>query len=835
MLLSYLKLSLRLMARNPFFTFINLLGLAIGMTSFYILWEYSISELKSDQYHRDSKRIARVGFDWEWTDNEGKSWDHAMTGSLKSSLAPRLKDDYPEVESYVRILEQSSFNSRMNNHGHRVSISTVTKNEDRVFKEERVSYADANLFEFFSIPLVYGDAGRVLREANQVVISQTVSTKYFGDVDPRGELLKLNDSITLKVTGVFADLPHNTHLNFDIVISNRALQTKWNTEFIGMEFAKTYIKLRREGAFGEFERKLNTQKQKYWGESLKSFQNVRIRMFVQPLKDIAFSQVLVSDSFPLKSKSFLFTLAFISISVLVLAWANYINLSIIHINKRLKEVATRKVSGAKTSDMVKQFIVESVVIVLLASALSCTLIQLVRHPVKLFFNLHVSEFSELTPTTIMAFGCTILFSILIFSLYPTLISLNYNPRSLFHMNKTTLGKRFLPSLLGIVQFTSAIVVIILGFVIGHQLSFVMHKGLGRDQKTLVVIESPIIKGENYAERIDLFKKQLLEMSTTRNVTGSTLVLGDLEGSIDFEIKRPGAELYYGVDRSGVDENYISTYGFKLLVGRNFVNDDRADALIINRLAAHRLGYENPADAIGARIEVNTSQPREWVGADVIGVIEDFRMTPCFVSNSSDDGRGLGRGMVFAYQDKFYKNLIAERVTMQITADKITATMIQTERIFTNIFPGNVFTWYFLNDHVNRVYHDEQFTRNQIALFTSLTILIAGIGLLGMISFKVDEKAKEIGIRKVLGAQLHQIAQLLLNTTVKQILIASAIGIPIAYYFAQQYLQKFSERIQLRWWHYSLPVMILILIMLGTVATIVLKAAKRNPVEALKYE
>ena len=620
----------------------------------------------------------------------------------------------------------------------------------------------------------------------------------------------------------------------DLVISNAALQTKWNTAYLA--FAQTYVKL-SNGAFREFENKLNTQNERYWGEISKDFPNIRVTMFVQPLNEIAFSQSFLFDYFQPKSKSFLLTLAFISISVLIMAWVNYINLSASQTNRRLKEVATRKVSGASGADMVKQFMVESSVINLLALTLSFTLIQLVKHPVQLFFKIQITEFSSLTHTTIAMLVFIILFGILIFSFYPAFIASAHNPRTLFSIHKTSERKRLLPSLLSIVQFSTAVVVIILGFVVALQLDLVMNKGLSKEQKAMVVIESPTIKGDDYTNRITLFKNLISKELDIISVTSSTAVLGDEMGDADFEIKRQGSTHFYFLDRNGVDENFIPTYAIKLLAGRNFISDDRADVVIISRLAAERLGFKKPEEAVGNHIlafhySMGNVAKREYQTVEVIGVIENYRTAPYFFSSVTYNDES---GIVFTYGDKLFKELAAERLTLQINLERADMTIATAEGAFKKIFPGNVFTWYFLEDHVNRVYQGEEVIRNQIILFTCVTILIASIGLLGMISLKAVEKTKEIGIRKVLGAQLSQIGILLLHSTFKQAVIAFAISAPIAYYFTQQYLEKFSERIDLQWWHFGLPVALLMIIMIITVGTVVWKAAKNNPVEALKYE
>ena len=392
-------------------------------------------------------------------------------------------------------------------------------------------------------------------------------------------------------------------------------------------------------------------------------------------------------------------------------------------------------------------------------------------------------------------------------------------------------------MLSIVQFSTAVVVIILGFVVALQLDLVMNKGLSKEQKAMVVIESPTIKGDDYTDRITLFKNLISKELDIISVTSSTAVLGDEMGDADFEIKRQGSTHFYFLDRNGVDENFIPTYAIKLLAGRNFISDDRADVVIISSLAAERLGFKKPEEAVGNHIlafhySMGNVAKREYQTVEVIGVIENYRTAPYFFSSITYNDES---GIVLTYGDKLFKELAAERLTLQINLERVDMTIATAEGAFKKIFPGNVFTWYFLEDHVNRVYQGEEVIRNQIILFTCVTILIASIGLLGMISLKAVEKTKEIGIRKVLGAQLSQIGILLLHSTFKQAVIAFVISAPIAYYFTQQYLEKFSERIELQWWHFTLPVILFVLIILGTIGSVVWKAALSNPVEALKHE
>ena len=367
MFLNYVKLAIRNLLRNPFLTFINVIGLSLGFATFYALWEFSVSELKADQYHKDFERIIRVGVNYKWTDDGGETWGHILMPTPLTPQFYKVQEDYPEVESSVSFLQQQGFSEQATGHGTQTLISVNDpKKHVLVFNEQRMVYADSNLFSFFNIPLVYGKAENVLSEAGFVVLSQSTALKYFGKRDPIGEILELNDSVILKVTGVFEDLPHYTHLNFDIVISNKNLHNRWKNLF--ENWAHSYLKLAEESNLNSFESKLNTQAPKYFGDHHRAHPQTKLDFFVQPLKDVSFSQSLVLDNFYPKSRSFLLTLAFIAISVLLMAQANFINLTLTRTMGRLKEVATRKVTGASMLDMAKQFITEAFVVTGLALA-----------------------------------------------------------------------------------------------------------------------------------------------------------------------------------------------------------------------------------------------------------------------------------------------------------------------------------------------------------------------------------------------------------------------------------------------------------------------------------
>ena len=560
-------------------------------------------------------------------------------------------------------------------------------------------------------------------------------------------------------------------------------------------------------------------------------------MYVQALAEIPFSQSFAGDNFYPKSKPFLFTLAFVALSVLVMAWVNYINLSVTRTSRRFKEIATRKVSGAGASDMIGQFVTEAFVTNVLALALAITLIQIVRAPASLLFNIQIAKLSSLSFISLTIFSSILIGGILLSGLYPAIVSMSYQPRVLFNLRIIQTSTRLIPSLLTTSQLAVAIILIMLGFTVSFQLRHILNMDTGINQDQTIIIESPVVKPDHFETLLSSFKKEISMITNVSSVTTSSFLV-NRTGGPDFIVKRPGSALHFGMDPNSVDEDFIAFYDLKILAGRTFIKDDNQDGVIISRFAARRLGFNSPDEAVGAKINLEVDMSGYLKDAVVIGVFENFRNQSFLnMSESSTESNVEGRGAVLVYKSQsFDKNFfIHDKISVRVSPQNMEETIGLIQTKFAALFPDMVFTWYFLDEKIKEVYGNEKIARNQVVLFTALALIVACLGLLAMISNKVVEKTKEIGIRKVLGAQLHQIAKVLLNATVKQTITATIVGIPIAYYLTQLYLEKYSERISLQWWHFALPILILVVIMFSTIASVLWKAAKTNPVEALKNE
>jgi len=463
------------------------------------------------------------------------------------------------------------------------------------------------------------------------------------------------------------------------------------------------------------------------------------------------------------------------------------------------------------------------------------MIQLLKSPLEILFQLYVPDWNELNIETIMIFLSAMVGGILVAALHPAFAMWRLTIRSMLNFGKVFADGRNFTTITSVLQFVIAVVLIVwLGAVIS-QIKLVLNNSWGLHRDGVAVIELPVndsIVGR--INEVEQFKAELLETAGVEDVTTSRTVAGDLiRNRIGF--RSLDARSLYVVPKSdgGVDERFITFYRLKLLAGRNFLPDNPADRsnVIISREAARCMGW-TPEEAIGKSVLVEKHQWRPFgTKSEVIGVIDDHRYSPLYKQTTV---ASANRGTLLTYRNYLFpKN---EQARMSLRLNNGTDQLIETIREkFQRIYPGQLFHWYFLDDHMNAHYQSEQIARNQITLFTSIAIGIACLGLLGVISNKAVSKTKEIGIRKVLGAHFYQISQILLSPTLRQIGLAILIGLPLAYILSQSYLEKFSERVTLQWWHFTLPVVLLVFLMLISVASVIWRTITRNPVEALKYE
>jgi putative ABC transport system permease protein len=391
MLLNYLKLAIRLLLRSPFLTVLNVVGLSVGFTIFFVLWQYSAVELKSDQFHQDHERIYRIRGKFNAFNSAGEPLEYLL-GAYNPLFAQIVRDKFPEVETTCRVSNQINYDElKLRQHDTRINLSRMHENGQKVsFQEHNTAYADANLFTFFSIPFVVGEPSSALSQTNALVLSRSSSIRYFGGDNPVGKILMLNDTIPLEVTGVFEDLPPNTHLTFEIVMSGLQIHGALEREFPFQRGTHCYVKVHKGTSVSSLEEKVNTESKARYQDYLRNgWPNSELNVYLQPLSEISFS-IYDNDGFTPKSKGILQLFQGIAILVLVVAFINYLNLHLTAQAKRLKEFGTRKAIGARCSSLIQQFLMQTLIANGIAILISITMLQLAEDPLIRYFNFYIA-------------------------------------------------------------------------------------------------------------------------------------------------------------------------------------------------------------------------------------------------------------------------------------------------------------------------------------------------------------------------------------------------------------------------------------------------------------
>lgn len=834
MLLNYFKLAIRLLLRNPFFTFINIFGLSLGFAAFIVLWQYTTNELSTDQFHDDFKNKARLAFSWTTRDNRGNA-SEAHIGPFSPSFPAELASEHEEFANFTRLYQQPHFTfADVEDHGKEIFLSVVNDSgQPLAFKESNLAYADPNFFEFFSISLVHGNPETVLNDPASIVLSESMAKRYFPEGDIENKTLLLNNSIGLKVTGVFKDLPHNTHLRFDALMSTARIVRQLDN-FASEGGVVTYFHIKSGQDLVSLGEKLDASAKKFLAPSLTKL-NLNpddIKFYLQPVEQIAFSKFR-GDLHQTRSRTLLVVLRIASVAILITAWINYLNLVICANSKRTKELGVRRTSGAGSCDFIIQFTLESVIINALSVVGAITLVQITRLPLQEFFQVFLSSGGGVSVNTVVIMVLITFSGIVITGAYPALAVKNKSTRNIF-----TQGYRhtfYLGKWLTAFQFSVAIIMMISVSAIQSQLSYVLNRDLGLRRDEVVVIDLPENSSTYTQSSLDVFLNRLSTFSGITDFAVSSSVPGDnFANGVGLQLTA-GSE-FVGTDTNGgIDERFLPFFNITLLAGRNFVNNDPSNehSVIVSRNVLRRLGIDNPKDAIGLTILVESKAwTHDMAPVEIIGVIEDYYRKPLIQASS---GWANEDGVSLTYHNNVDAENTPQKVSVLIDHETFSETLQWIQTVYQEIFSNSTFHWYFLDDNVNRHYHQERISRNQIMLFSALVVVIACLGLLGMISNKAEEKTKEIGIRKVLGAKMHQIARLLLATTINQIAIAAAIGIPVAHLLVRGYMEKFSDRVPIEVWHYATPVLVLLIILLLTVTDTLRKAVNANPVDSLRYE
>jgi putative ABC transport system permease protein len=804
MIRNYIKIAFRNLWKNKSFAGINIFGLAIGISVCFIIMLFVQDELSYDRFNTNADRIVRVVF--KANINGGKIFE----ANVMPPVAQTMKNDYPEVEEATRIRQ--------------ISKPKVTY-ADKIFKEGSMAFIDANFFKVFTLPFVKGDVKTALQQTNTVVITQETADRYFGQENPIGKVITINNKDLFRVTGVIAAIPANSHFHFDLFGSMQTLQEAKEPTWMTSNFF-TYLLLKQGYDYKKLEAKLPGMVEKYMGPQIAQSMGISLSQFrtkgndlgfaLQPLTDIHLHSNSNSELSPGGNIKYVYIFGAIGIFILLIACINFINLSTASASKRAKEVGVRKVLGSGQVELVKQFLLESVVLTFIALFIAYFLVWLSLPIFNTLSNKSLQFTYQLKPlVSFLALGLIVG---LLAGIYPAFFLSSFQPITVIKGKPGKSNKSFgLRSGLVIFQFFISVSLIISTIVVYQQMRFIQNKKLGYDKEQLLVLSNSWALGKNEK----LFKEQLLKDPRVINATISGYKPAGPSNSNNSMFYPEGKEnQVMKALRYDVDEQYLPTFGMQLSAGRNFSKVFATDSssVIINETAAKAFGLgSNP---VGQRIiRQKNSDNGKNLPYTVIGVVKDFNfkslhepITPLLMVLNPESG-----------------------LIIKVKTSDITGLLSSIKQQWDKFSQEEPFTYSFMDELYDKTYSSEAKTGRILNIFTVLTILVACLGLLGLAIYTAEQRTKEIGIRKVLGATVIQVVTMLSKDFFKLVLIACLIAFPLSYWAMHNWLQDFAYRINFSWWIFALAAFIALCIALFTISFQAVKAALANPVKSLRSE
>ncbi|HEY5826182.1 MAG TPA: ABC transporter permease [Cyclobacteriaceae bacterium] len=809
MLIHFIKVFLRTSLKRGSYSFITLSGLVLGMTAFALISLYVLNEQSFDNFHVKKDRIFRLRQDRYSHGTLTRQWTAGPWG-----IGVELKRDFSEVIRYASV----------NRGGLK---STVLSNGDVFFREENVFYASEDFFELFSFPLIKGVDSLVLKRPFTMVLSESLARRYFGETDPIGKTLKNNGKEEYEITGVFKDVPANTHLKFDALFSFESLLKivgPVETEDLMSSWAwagnYTYIELSKSVDFKAFEAKLPAYVDKEAGAILKSWDE-SMAFILQPVPSIHLNSNYKDELEPNGDARSIQLLTLVALFILIMAWVNYINLATARAMERAREVGVRKVLGSNRSQLIRQFLMESLFMKAIALCFTITLVYLLLPYFSDFVNRKMESASFLRKEILLSITAIFIFGVIVSGLYPALVLSGFRPVSVLKGKlKASIQGVILRKGLVTFQFVTSIALLIITFSVYRQIQFMRNSSLGIDTEQILVVQGPHIRATDYKNRFDTFKNSLLAQSNIASVSVSSDVPGHAVGSSNGGIRLEGQEMSKGNSYrvTMVDEDYKATYGLQLLTGRWFSKEfnDHWKTALVNETAMHLLGFNDPEQIIGKRIYV-------WDGVlQIVGVVKDYH---------NESLKKKVDQLIFLYDrdvSDYYSVKIKPGQPLNEAAAQIT-------RRYQAAFPGNPVHSFFLDDYYNQQYQSDRQFGKVFGLFTLMAIVIACLGLFGLSSYLVVQRTKEIGIRKVMGASVRQISLLVSKEFTLVVVLAIIVSWPLSYWVVNNWLSDFAYRIEIGWVLFIVPAICVFVIAVITVATQSIKAATVNPVDSLRTE
>ncbi|MCP4723548.1 MAG: FtsX-like permease family protein [bacterium] len=803
MLKNYFKTTYRNLLKNKGYSFINILGLSLGLTCCIFIFLYIHDEVSYDRFHENVDNKYRIRVSGTLA---GNNFDMA---TASSPMAHTLKKDYPEVRQAVRLygIRTDRLISYNNNHF-----------------SERICFADSTFFKMFSFQLLKGDANTALKEPFTVVLTKSIAEKFFGDDDPIGKVIIYENETDYKVTGIIEDLPNNTHMDFGLLVSFSSIRESRDPIWISHNY-HTYLELIEGVKPEEFEIKIQEMINKYVGPQLRLGMGISLDEFyssggalqyhLQPVRDIHLHSDLEFEIEANGDIKYVYLFSSIAFFILIIACINYMNLATAKSAGRAKEVGIRKVVGSRKLQLVGQFISESLILTVSSVLISITAVIVLMPLFNDLSGKNIEPGEFLNMTSLLILSGFILFTGLAAGGYPAFFLASFRPVNVLKGSVTTgKSRNSLRRSLVVIQFAVTIFLFIGTFIVHSQLNFISQRKLGFNKEQVLVLKRAWSLGEHK----EVYKNTLLQNENILNSSYTNNVPGESLGNTGIVPEGFSKNETFLLWNLFIDFDFMKTMQIEFVDGRDFSREFSTDAksVIINETAAEIIGWDNPLGKYMTSI-MDKSETKY----NVIGIVKDFHYETLH--------REI-RPMVMIINDN-----ISSFMCVRVRSDNITSTISLIEQKWKEFAPGQPFDYYFLDENYNSLYKTEMLTGKLFSIFSMFTIVIACLGLFALVSYVAEKRTKEIGVRKVLGSTITGIVILLSKEFSGWVLLANILAWPSAWFVMNKWLQNFAYRTDISFGLFLIAGLFAFIIALVTVGIQAIKAAYSNPVNALRYE
>ena len=794
MLQNYIKIAFRNLVGNKVFSLINITGLALGIAGSIVIFQLVKYHLSTDSYHKNANNIYRVVMDLHLGDG---SIEHEKGSPF--ILHKTLKKDFASVKNVAYVGKEE------------VVISVMKPNDvvDKYLEKESVVFTNSEYFDLFDYQFLEGKSIS-LNIPNSVILTEKFAKKYFGNSNPVGKILKINNLQNIKVVGLLKNYPTNTDLKTDIFISLPTIKTiipdyGYDDWYWFSSTRETYISLQNNILKEDFEKQLPEFSKKYFGQDAKVFQ-----FHLQPLSDVHFNL----DFGGKINKSTIVLLSFVGLLLILIACINFINLSTTQSFKRVKEIGVRKVLGSTQQQLFWQFITEITVITVISISLALFFgymaIPMLNNWLKTEIN-----FVQFFDIKLLIFIPLLLISIVVIAgIYPSFVISKFSPTRALKANSQGLNKGVsLRKVLVTTQFCISFILIAVSILVVFQIDFLRNKDIGLNKDLILHVNIP----NNEKSILTTFKNHFLQKSYVKNICFERSAPSSKFGG-GGQVKFENQEMSKFAVRSRIaDENYLETYQIKLIAGRKPIACDTVREILVNEKLVKDLGLKAPGEVINKRLLLGDSGQT----GIIVGVVADFNNTDLYAK--------IEPTVIFSLINRY------KQAAIKLNAFDSEKTIQDISRIWEKSFPNEVMEYSFYDQELAQFYEREGLIRNLTISFALLSIFISCLGLFGLVSFTITQRTKEIGIRKVLGASVFSITTLLSKDFIKLVFISIIIASPIAYYLMEKWLQDFEYKVEISWWIFALAGGSVIVVALLTVSYQAIRAAIMNPVKSLKTE